>query len=74
MTVADVKFRGENAKGLPPFALKPKSPARGAGQTLSGQSDQLDLAGHPRVAEGQNVDLGAYAYFPAPFGLMLMLK
>ena len=71
---ADIKFRGENAKGLPPFALKPKSPARGAGQTLSGQSDQLDLAGHPRVAEGQNVDLGAYAYFPAPFGLMLMLK
>lgn len=71
---ADVKFRGENDKGLPPFALKPKSPARGAGQTLSGQSDQLDLAGHPRVAEGQNVDLGAYAYFPAPFGLMLMLK
>ena len=71
---ADIKFRGENDKGLPPFALKPKSPARGAGQTLSGQSDQLDLAGHPRVAEGQNVDLGAYAYFPAPFGLMLMLK
>ena len=71
---ADVKFRGENEKGLPPFALKPKSPARGAGQTLPGQSDQLDLAGHPRVAEGQNVDLGAYAYFPAPFGLMLMLK
>ena len=74
VTVSDIKFRGENAKGLPPFALKPKSPARGAGQTLSGQSDQLDLAGHPRVAEGQNVDLGAYAYFPAPFGLMLMLK
>lgn len=74
MTVADVKFRGENEKGLPPFALKPKSPARGAGQTLPGQSDQLDLAGHPRVEEGRNVDLGAYAYFPAPFGLMLMLK
>ena len=74
MTVAGVKFRGENEKGLPPFALKPKSPARGAGQTLPGQSDQLDLAGHPRVAEGRNVDLGAYAYFPAPFGLMLMLK
>ena len=74
MTVAGLKFRGENEKGLPPFALKPKSPARGAGQTLPGQSDQLDLAGHPRVAEGKNVDLGAYAYFPAPFGLMLMLK
>ena len=38
-----------------------------------GTLEDVDLAGNPRLRDGEKVDLGCYQALPLP-GLMLMLK
>ena len=78
-----MKFVGENDKGLPYYSLQRKSPAVDVGTNLTYTVESVDLVGNPRVvskgkalAKNPNaiVDLGCYEnQEPAP-GLLLLLR
>lgn len=68
---ARVRFTDE---GEHPYTPKPSSPlVKNKGVRLDWMDDALDLAGNPRLKDGQ-VDIGAYQCWLDPLGVILLLR
>ena len=60
-------------QGEHPYAPKYSSPLRAHGKPLDWMDDATDLAGNPRLRDG-NVDIGCYQCWLDPVGTMLLLR
>ena len=60
-------------QGEHPYAPKYSSPLRAHGKPLDWMDDATDLAGNPRLRDG-NVDIGCYQCWLDPVGEILLLR